>query len=121
MGQEAVPQEKIEAPLWLWHGCPQDVVPKIVSRGFNRAFAGANATLYGKGVYFARGACPCPCPSTVARADVAPKACLCSPCSGSYLAWHILVLAMRTLLTHSPLSVTVCRFIILCELYAAGL
>ena len=41
---------------WLFHGCPSDVVPKIVQQGFNRSFCGANATLYGKGVYFARDA-----------------------------------------------------------------
>lgn len=29
-------------------------VPKIQSQGFNRAFAGKNAVVYGKGVYFAR-------------------------------------------------------------------
>jgi len=41
---------------WLWHGCPGDVVPKILQQGFNRSFCGENATLYGKGVYFARDA-----------------------------------------------------------------
>ena len=41
---------------WLFHGCPSDVVPKILQQGFNRSFCGANATLYGKGVYFARDA-----------------------------------------------------------------
>jgi len=42
--------------IWLFHGCPSDVVPKILQQGFNRSFCGANATLYGKGVYFARDA-----------------------------------------------------------------
>jgi hypothetical protein len=41
---------------WLFHGCPSDVVPKILQQGFNRSFCGKNATLYGKGVYFARDA-----------------------------------------------------------------
>ena len=40
----------------VFHGCPSDVVPKILQQGFNRSFCGANATLYGKGVYFARDA-----------------------------------------------------------------
>ena len=31
-------------------------MPKILQQGFNRSFCGANATLYGKGVYFARDA-----------------------------------------------------------------
>ena len=41
---------------WLFHGCPSAVVPKIVQQGFNRSFCGANATVYGEGVYFARDA-----------------------------------------------------------------
>jgi Poly(ADP-ribose) polymerase catalytic domain len=32
------------------------VLDKILAQGFNRSFAGKNATLYGKGVYFARDA-----------------------------------------------------------------
>ena len=59
---------------WLFHGTSEDTgelqlvqncrcechltvqcaVPKIVSQGFNRAFAGKNAVVYGRGVYFAR-------------------------------------------------------------------
>lgn len=31
-------------------------MPKIVQQGFNRSFCGKNATMYGKGVYFARDA-----------------------------------------------------------------
>lgn len=42
--------------LWLFHGAPPDVVPKILQQGFNRSFCGRNATFYGKGVYFARDA-----------------------------------------------------------------
>jgi hypothetical protein len=39
---------------WLWHGTNADVMDKIMQQGFNRSFCGKNATLYGKGVYFAR-------------------------------------------------------------------
>ena len=42
--------------VWLFHGTDEDTVKKIVQRGFNRSFAGKNATAYGKGVYFARDA-----------------------------------------------------------------
>jgi len=38
----------------LFHGTREDVVRKIVQQGFNRSFCGKNATMYGKGVYFAR-------------------------------------------------------------------
>ena len=41
---------------WLWHASRADVVPKILTQGFNRSFAGYNACAYGKGVYFARDA-----------------------------------------------------------------
>ena len=41
---------------WLFHGCGPDVVDKILQQGFNRSFCGKNATLFGKGVYFARDA-----------------------------------------------------------------
>jgi len=42
--------------LWLFHGTNIEVADKIVQQGFNRSFCGKNATLYGKGVYFARDA-----------------------------------------------------------------
>jgi hypothetical protein len=42
--------------VWLFHGTDEDTVEKIVQQGFNRSFAGRNATVYGKGVYFARDA-----------------------------------------------------------------
>jgi poly [ADP-ribose] polymerase 10/14/15 len=42
--------------VWLFHGTDEDTVKKIVQQGFNRSFAGKNATVYGKGVYFARDA-----------------------------------------------------------------
>ena len=41
---------------WLFHGCSGVVTDKIVQQGFNRSFCGKNATMYGKGVYFARDA-----------------------------------------------------------------
>jgi len=47
--------DKVEMK-WLFHGTDCKTVPKIVSQGFNRAFAGRNATYYGKGSYFARDA-----------------------------------------------------------------
>merc|ERR1711959_438405 len=40
--------------VWLFHGTTEDIVPKIVQQGFNRSFCGRNATMCGKGVYFAR-------------------------------------------------------------------
>jgi poly [ADP-ribose] polymerase 10/14/15 len=41
---------------WLWHGTNAKVMEKIMQQGFNRSFCGKNATMYGKGVYFARDA-----------------------------------------------------------------
>merc|ERR1712072_1031261 len=41
---------------WLFHGTADDTVPKITQQGFNRSFCGKNATMFGKGVYFARDA-----------------------------------------------------------------
>jgi len=41
---------------WLWHGTNIEVMDKILQQGFNRSFCGKNATVYGKGVYFARDA-----------------------------------------------------------------
>ena len=40
--------------IWLFHGTSAETVPKIIQQGFNRGFAGKNATVYGKGVYFAK-------------------------------------------------------------------
>jgi len=42
--------------VWLFHGTDEDTVPKITQQGFNRSFCGRNATMFGKGVYFARDA-----------------------------------------------------------------
>jgi hypothetical protein len=41
---------------WLWHGTNDEGMDKIMQQGFNRSFCGKNATMYGKGVYFARDA-----------------------------------------------------------------
>jgi poly [ADP-ribose] polymerase 10/14/15 len=41
---------------WLFHGTTAEIVPKVAQQGFNRSFCGRNATMYGKGVYFARDA-----------------------------------------------------------------
>jgi poly [ADP-ribose] polymerase 10/14/15 len=40
----------------LYHGTTSDSVTNIWKFGFNRSYAGKNATVYGKGVYFARDA-----------------------------------------------------------------
>jgi len=39
--------------VWLFHGTDEATVGKIVAQGFDRNFGGKNATLYGKGTYFA--------------------------------------------------------------------
>lgn len=41
---------------WLWHATAKESIDKILQQGFNRSFCGKNATMYGKGVYFARDA-----------------------------------------------------------------
>ena len=58
IGREKDPQQATRKYVrnWLFHGCGPDVVDKILQQGFNRSFCGKNATLYGKGVYFARDA-----------------------------------------------------------------
>lgn len=40
----------------LYHGTTAPAVPDICAHGFNRSFCGRNATVYGKGVYFAKRA-----------------------------------------------------------------
>jgi poly [ADP-ribose] polymerase 10/14/15 len=44
----------ISNEMWLFHGTQPDSVEKIVAEGFNRSFAGYNATAYGEGCYFAK-------------------------------------------------------------------
>lgn len=39
---------------WLYHGTSGDACSNIVTKGFNRSYCGKNATVYGRGVYFAR-------------------------------------------------------------------
>lgn len=39
---------------WLFHGTAKEACANIVSKGFNRSYCGKNATLYGRGVYFAK-------------------------------------------------------------------
>jgi hypothetical protein len=55
MNQRAPPSARARE-LRLFHGTKSDVVDKINVQGFNRTFAGQNANLFGKGVYFARDA-----------------------------------------------------------------
>ena len=60
-GADATPQAHSKAierfeRFWLWHGTNVEVMDKIMQQGFNRSFCGKNATVYGKGVYFARDA-----------------------------------------------------------------
>lgn len=38
----------------MWHGCPKDIIPNICQEGFDCRLAGKNATMLGKGSYFAR-------------------------------------------------------------------
>lgn len=42
-----------EKPI-LYHGTTSNAAQNIIKTGFNRSYCGRNATLYGKGVYFAR-------------------------------------------------------------------
>ena len=42
-----------ENPI-LFHGTTVDAAQNISKSGFNRSYCGRNATVYGKGVYFAR-------------------------------------------------------------------
>lgn len=39
---------------WLFHGTTHAAAAKIIKSGFNRSYCGRNATVFGKGVYFAR-------------------------------------------------------------------
>ena len=40
----------------LFHGTNEETAHRIVAQGFNRSFCGKNATMYGRGVYFAKEA-----------------------------------------------------------------
>merc|ERR1712146_110316 len=51
----AIADDEVERK-WFFHGSDADtLVNKICVQGFNRSFCGKNATMYGKGVYFAAG------------------------------------------------------------------
>ena len=54
-GKEALELDKVEY-VWAFHGCSADVVENIIANGLNRSYAGQHATVYGRGVYFARDA-----------------------------------------------------------------
>ena len=54
-GKEALEPDKVER-VWAFHGCSASVVENIIANGLNRSYAGQHATVYGKGVYFARDA-----------------------------------------------------------------
>jgi poly [ADP-ribose] polymerase 10/14/15 len=55
MGARAPPSAGARE-LRLFHGTRAESAARICVQGFNRAFAGQNATLFGRGVYFARDA-----------------------------------------------------------------
>ena len=58
---------------WVFHACAAEAVDNIIAGGFNRSYAGKNATVYGPGSYFAR----------VHRAEP-PKPAHCSPRHACY-------------------------------------
>jgi hypothetical protein len=71
---------------WLFHGTSRCTSLKIAEQGFNRSFAGsANATRYGKGVYFARDA-QYSLDTRYAQpdADGCRRLCLCRVLCGEY-------------------------------------
>jgi len=51
----AVEEPKLER-RWLFHGTDHATMHRIAQSGFNRDFCGKNATVLGRGVYFARDA-----------------------------------------------------------------
>ena len=54
-GRQALDAGNLEI-AWVFHacGCDAGVVENIIAGGFNRSYAGKNATVYGPGSYFAR-------------------------------------------------------------------
>jgi hypothetical protein len=58
MRLKGVPDAAARYERRLFHGCPAEMVSKIVEQGFNRSFTGATSgrASFGKGVYFARDA-----------------------------------------------------------------
>ena len=53
--REALSKKELELK-WVFHACAAGSVDNIIGSGFNRSYAGKNATVYGKGTYFARDA-----------------------------------------------------------------
>lgn len=50
-------KSRLNAPderVYLFHGTSHEASKNIVANGFNRSYCGRNATVYGRGVYFAR-------------------------------------------------------------------
>jgi poly [ADP-ribose] polymerase 10/14/15 len=64
MREKGVPDAAARYERRLFHGCPAEMVSKIVEQGFNRSFTGATSgrASFGKGVYFARDARKSMCP-----------------------------------------------------------
>jgi hypothetical protein len=54
-GRQALDADRLEL-AWVFHACAADAVDNIIAGGFNRSYAGKNATVYGPGSYFARDA-----------------------------------------------------------------
>ena len=64
-GKAHIDQGKLEL-RWTFHSCAAENVDNIICGGFNRSYAGKNATKYGVGSYFARVRLSlCPRPRTV--------------------------------------------------------
>ena len=54
-GKQAIEEGLLEK-AWVYHACPAESVTNIIENGFNRSYAGVNATKFGIGCYFARDA-----------------------------------------------------------------
>ena len=52
-GKASLDASKLEY-VWAFHACAAEAVDNILGGGFNRSYAGKNATVYGRGSYFAR-------------------------------------------------------------------
>merc|ERR1711988_1921696 len=52
-GKPHLDESEIEL-VWVFHACAAASVDNIICGGFNRSYAGKNATVYGPGAYFAR-------------------------------------------------------------------
>lgn len=55
LGRGDMTREELEVPI-MFHGSNEAVADAIMQQGFNRSFAGKNATVYGCGCYFAHHA-----------------------------------------------------------------